>query len=200
MRKLLILFLSTAYSFVFSQISEFKKADDIYTKKINALIKKEPEETLDRIKKEKVILDEKLISYKLAIEKIQEEEKKNITEFPAPSVPKISKDIEFELGTKKLKDLLYSEYVANISSLSNFISANDYNVRLVCTVDSKGYVYDARVKGKNQNINTFILAAFYKIKNKGTWKPAEVNGMPILYAYALQIPIKFADEESDFNE
>jgi hypothetical protein len=48
-------------------------------------------------------------------------------------------------------------------------------------VDSKGNALDAQVKGNNEDVNAFIEAAFYRIKDKGKWKPAEDKETGILY-------------------
>ncbi|WP_435525331.1 hypothetical protein [Chryseobacterium indoltheticum] len=102
------------------------------------------------------------------------------------------------MGESRFKTLLFSASAENISAL-NYISSPTYTARLTCAVDSKGYVYDVRVKGKNSNINTFILAAFYRIKDKGKWKPAEINGQPILSGFSYPITLKFQEAESDFT-
>ncbi|MGE6394717.1 hypothetical protein [Chryseobacterium scophthalmum] len=200
MKKISVLFFLISFLFGYSQVEEFKTADDIYNKKMKTLLKKFPKETIERFKQEKVLLDEKILSYKKTLEKINIEEQKGITEYPAPSVPPVTKRPEFELGESQFKALLFSAYADNISSLNYNISSPTYTARLTCAVDSKGYVYDVRVKGKNANINTFILAAFYRIKDKGKWKPAEINGQPILYGFSYPITLKFQEAESDFTE
>lgn len=199
MKKLSALFFVLFFVFSYSQVEEFQQADDIYNKKMKTLLKKFPKETIERLKQEKVLLDEKIISYKKTLEKINIEEQKGITEYPAPSVPPVTKQPEFELGESQFKALLFSASADNISSL-NYMSSPTYTARLTCAVDSKGYVYDVRVKGKNSNINTFILAAFYRIKDKGKWKPAEINGQPTLYGFSYPITLKFQEAESDFTE
>lgn len=192
MKGISVLFCLLCFFFGYAQAEEFKTADDLYNKKMKMLVKKSPKESIERSKQEKLLLEEKLASYRKTIDKISAEEKKGITDYPAPSVPPVTKKPEFELGEAQFKKLLSSAYSDNISLLN--YPGSTYLARLTCTVDSKGYVYDARVKGKNANINTFILAAFYRIKDKGKWKPAEINGNPILYAFSYPITLKFEEE------
>lgn len=197
MKKISVLFFLISFLFGYSQVEEFEQADDIYNKKMKTLLKKFPKESIERFKQEKVLLDEKILSYKKTLEKINIEEQKGITEYPAPSVPPVTKRPEFELGDNEFKSLLRSAYNENILLLD--IQENfTYNANLIFAVDSKGYVYDAKVKGKNSTINTFILAAFHKIKNKGKWKPAEINGRSMLYTYISPVTIKVVLREDDY--
>jgi len=192
MKRISVLFFVMFFFFGYSQTEEFKTADDLYNKKMKMLVKKSPKESVERSEQEKLLLEEKLASYRKTLEKISVEEQKGITEYPAPAVPPVTKKPEFELGEAQFKKLLSSAYSDNISLLN--YPGSTYLARLTCTVDSKGYVYDARVKGKNPNINTFILAALYIIKDKGKWKPAEIKGSPILYAFSYPITLKFEEE------
>ncbi len=192
MKRISVLFFVMFFFFGYSQTEEFKTADDLYNKKMKMLVKKFPKESVERSKQEKLLLEEKLVSYRKTIEKITAEEKKGITEYPAPSVPPVTKKPEFELGEAQFKKLLSSAYSDNVSLLD--YPGSTYLARLTCTVDSKGYVYDVRVKGKNADINTFIVAAFYRIKDKGKWKPAEIHGNPILYGFLYPITLKFEEE------
>lgn len=197
MKKLLVLFLLLSFVLGYSQVEEFQKADDVYNKKIKTLLKKFPKETVERYKQEQLILDEKVLSYNKTLEKISLEEQKGITEYPPPSNPPVTKQPEFELGEEQFKALLRSAYSENLTLLD--IQKNfSYTARLIVAVDSKGYVYDAKVKGKNAVISTFILAAFHKIKNKGKWKPAEANGRPMLYAFICPVTINFVLKEEEY--
>lgn len=199
MKKISVLFFLLCFLFSYSQTDEFQKADEQYNKRMSSFLKKNPEKTTARLQQERIILEEKLVSYRSTLEKIRVEEQKLVTEVPAPSVPPVSKKPEFELGESKFKELLTSAYKDNIASL-HYTQNVLYSAKLSCAVDSKGYVYDVKVKGKNADINTFILAAFYQIKDKGKWKPAEVNGHPILYVFSYPVTIMFDQKESDSNE
>lgn len=198
MKKFSVLIFLLSFIFGYCQVEEFQQADDVYNKKMKTLLKKSPKESPERYKQEKLLLDEKVLSYKKTLEKISVEEEKGITEYPPPSAPIITKEPKFEFGEEKFKAVLRSVYNENILLLD--IQQNfTYDANLIFAVDSKGYVYDAKVKGKNPTINTFILAAFHKIKNKGKWKPAEnSNGLPILYIYRSPVTIKVVVKEEDY--
>ncbi|KXH83289.1 energy transducer TonB [Chryseobacterium kwangjuense] len=176
--------------FVFSnaQVSEFEKADSRYERKIKSLYKKYPKPNDERTKQEWLLTEEKISSYKDALEKISEEDKKAITDVPPPSAPKITKEAEYETGKASFQKLLNE--AVDLTFL-NF-AVNPYKITLKFTLDSKGNAYDVRVKGNNQDVNAFIEAGFYRIRDKGKWKPAESNGRPVLSVVTLPLQLNFS--------
>ncbi len=60
----------------------------------------------------------------------------------------------------------------------NFAS-DSYKATLNFVVDSKGNALDAQVKGNNEDVNAFIEAAFYRIKEKasGTCRSERKTGI-----------------------
>lgn len=188
MKRLSALALILFFSFGNAQVSEFQKADSRYERKIKSLYKKYPKPNDERTKQEWLLTEEKISAYKNALENISVEEKKMVTEVPSPAAPKVTKEAEYSTGKASFQKLLND--AVDISFL-NF-AVNPYKINLKFTLDSKGNVYDAQVKGNNDAVNTFIEAAFYRIKDKGKWKPAESNGRPVLSVVNLPLQLDFS--------
>lgn len=186
MKKLSALVFVFIFSISYSQVSEFQKADDRYNRKINALMKKYPKVNDERTKQEWLLAEQKITAYKNALEKIELDEKKKTTkDIPSPAMPKITKEAAYETGIASFRNLFNETFRL---SFANYASG-PYKATITFVVDSKGTISNPRVNGKNADINTFILATFYRIKDKGKWKPAESNGQPILSV--VDFPVDF---------
>lgn len=188
MKRLSALACILVFAFSSAQVSEFQKADSRYERKVKSLYKKYPKPNDERTKQEWLLTEEKISAYKDALEKIAEEEKKTVTDVPPPMAPKITKEAEYEAGKAAFQKILNE--AVDLSFL-NF-AVNPYKITLKFTLDSKGNVSNARVKGNNEDVNAFIEAAFYRIKNKGRWKPAESNGRPVLSVVSLPLQLNFS--------
>lgn len=185
MKKLLALAGILMFSFSYAQVSEFQKADVRHDRKIKALYTKYPKANDERTKREWHLTEERVATYRNALEKIEEEQKKSIKETSTSGMSKISKEAVYETGIASFRKL-FNETLA--LSLANFAS-EPYKAVLSFVVDSKGNLYGAKVNGKNEDINLFILAAFYRIKDQGKWKPAESNGKPV--SSVVNFPVNF---------
>ncbi|KFF09175.1 energy transducer TonB [Chryseobacterium luteum] len=188
MKKLSALAFLLFFVFSSAQVSEFQKADSRYERKMKSLYKKYPKPNDERTKQEWLLTEEKISAYKNALEKISEEEKKMVKDVPPPMAPKIAKEAEYETGKAAFQKLLND---ATDLTFLNF-AVNPYKINLKFTLDSKGNVYNVKVKGNNENVNAFIEAAFYRIKDKGKWKPAESNGRPVLSVVNLPLQLNFS--------
>ena len=183
MKKLLALAGILMFSFSYAQVSEFQKADVRYDRKIKALYTKYPKANDERTKREWHLTEERVATYRNALEKIEEEQKKLIKDTSV--MPKTSEEAAYETGIASFKKL-FNETLA--LSLANFAS-EPYKAVLSFVVDSKGNLYGAKVNGKNEDINLFILAAFYRSKDQGKWKPAESNGKTV--SSVVNFPVDF---------
>lgn len=188
MKKLSALAFILIFSFSSAQVSGFQKADSRYERKLKALYNKYPKPNDERTKQEWILTEEKISAYKNALEKISEEDKKAVTDVPPPMSPKITKEAEYETGKASFQKRLNE---AIDLSFLNF-AVNPYKITLKFTLDSKGYAYNAKVKGNNEAVNAFIEAAFYRIRDKGKWKPAESNGKPVLSVVSLPLQLNFS--------
>ncbi|MGG5209275.1 hypothetical protein ACQWU4_10010 [Chryseobacterium sp. MIQD13] len=188
MKRLSALVFILLFAFSNAQVSEFQKADSKYERKIKSLYRKYPKPNDERTKQEWLLTEEKISAYQNALEKISEEEKKMITDVPSATTPKITKEAEYATGKASFQKLLND--AVDLSFL-NF-AVNPYKITLSFTLDSKGNAYNVKVKGNNEAVNTFIEAAFYRIKDKGKWKPAESNGKPVLSVVSLPLQMNFS--------
>ncbi|AKK72599.1 hypothetical protein OK18_08125 [Chryseobacterium gallinarum] len=185
-KKLLALAFIITFVFGYAQVSEFQRADSRYDRKIKALYNKYPKPNDLRTKKEWLLTEEKISAYKNALDKVSAEEKKLIALDP-PTKSKITKEAEYDKGKTSFQKLLYE--AVDLAFL-NF-SSDSYKATMTFVVDSKGNALDANVKGNNEDINAFIEAAFYRIKNQGKWKPAESNGKPVSSTVSLPLVLTF---------
>lgn len=186
MKKLLALAFITVFAFAGAQVSGFEKADSKYERKKKALYNKYPKPNDLRTKLEWLLTEDKITSYKNALEKISEDEKKALANDP-PSKTKLTKEAEYETGKAAF---LKSLYEAVDLVFLNYAS-DSYKATLSFVVDSKGNALAAEAKGNNDDVNAFIEAAFYRIKDKGKWKPAEINGKPVSSMITIPLVLKF---------
>ncbi|MET3034686.1 hypothetical protein ABXT08_01170 [Chryseobacterium sp. NRRL B-14859] len=186
MKKLLAL--AFIFSFILgnAQVSEFQRADSRYERKKTALYKKYPKPNDLRTKKEWLLTEDKINSYKETLDKISEQEKKAIANDP-PVKGKVTKEAEYETGKAAF---LKSLYEAVDLTFLNY-AADSYKATLHFVVDSKGNALDAEVKGNNEDVNAFIQAAFYRIQDKGKWKPASSNGKLVSSSISIPLTLTF---------
>lgn len=186
MKKLFALAFILTFAFGSAQISEFQRADSRYKRKKEALYNKYPKPNDLRTKKEWLLTEDKITSYKNALVKISEEEKKAVANDP-PTKAKVTKEAEYETGKTAFQKALYE--AVDLDFLN--YASDSYKATLSFVVDSKGNALNGQVKGNNEDVNAFIEAAFYRIKEKGKWKPAENNGKPISSTVTIPIVLTF---------
>ncbi len=58
-------------------------------------------------------------------------------------------------------------------------------------VDEKGNVSNVTAEGSNREFNLLTIITLYKTMNKGKWKPAELNGVPIQSIFAMPLTMQF---------
>ncbi|CAM2813356.1 hypothetical protein DRF59_14935 [Chryseobacterium flavum] len=186
MKRLFALAFILIFVFGSAQISEFQKADSRYDRKKKALYKKYPKPNDLRTKQEWLLTEDKITSYKNALDKISTEEKQLIALDP-PVKGKVTKDAEYDQGKASFQKLLYE---ATDLDFLNYVS-DSYKATVSFVVDSKGNALDAQVKGNNEDVNAFIEAAFYRIREKGKWRPAEEKGKPVSSTVILPLQLTF---------
>lgn len=182
--------LASAFIFTFiigsAQVSEFERADSRYERKKTALYNKYPKPNDLRTKKEWLLTEDKITAYKTALDKASLEDQKMIAADP-PTKAKVSKEAEYDKGKAGFQKLVYE--AVDLGFL-NF-SSDSYKATLNFVVDSKGNALDPNVKGNNEDVNAFIEAAFYRIKDKGKWKPAEDKGKPVSSSVSIPLVLNF---------
>ncbi|MCJ7934075.1 MAG: energy transducer TonB [Chryseobacterium sp.] len=186
MKKLLALVFMVSFVFSNAQISEFEKADSRYERKKTALYKKYPKPNDLKTKQEWLLTEDKITSYKEALDKISTEEKKMIALDP-PTKGMVTHEADYDKGKASFQKLLYE--AVDLAFLN--YASDSYKATISFVVDSKGNPLDAQVKGNNEDVNAFIEAAFYRIKDKGKWKPAENNGKPVSSTVSIPLVLTF---------
>lgn len=183
-------FLALACIFTFilgsAQVSEFQRADSRYERKKNALYNKYPKPNDLRTKKEWLLTEDKISAYKDALDKASAEGQKMIALDP-PVKSKLTKEAEYDQGRLSFLKFLYA--AVDLDFL-NF-SSDAYKATMTFVVDSKGNALNPQVKGNNEDVNAFIEAAFYRIKDKGKWKPAEDKGKPVSSTVTVPLQLTF---------
>ncbi|MDW9381167.1 hypothetical protein [Chryseobacterium sp. JV558] len=182
--------LASAFIFTFifgsAQISEFQRADSRYERKKTALYNKYPKPNDLKTKKEWLLTEEKIAAYKDALDKASLEDQKMIAADP-PVKTKVTKEAEYDKGKTAFQKALYE--AVDLGFL-NF-SPDAYKATITFVVDSKGNALDPNVKGNNEDVNAFIEAAFYRIKDKGKWKPAEDKGKSVSSNVSIPLVLTF---------
>ncbi|HCM34993.1 energy transducer TonB [Chryseobacterium sp.] len=186
MNKLLALAFIFSFAFGNAQVSGFEKADSKYERKKKALYNKYPKPNDLRTKLEWLLTEDKITSYKNALEKISEDEKKALAN-DSPIKTKVSKEAEYEGGKAAFQKSLYE--AVDLTFLN--YTSDSYKATLSFVVDSKGNALNAQVKGNNDDVNAFIEAAFYRIRENGKWKPAESNGKPVSSMISIPLVLTF---------
>ncbi|WP_426481211.1 hypothetical protein [Chryseobacterium sp. R2ACT005] len=182
--------LASAFIFTFifgsAQISDFQRADSRYERKKTALYKKYPKPNDLRTKKEWLLTEDKIAAYQDALDKASLEDQKMIAADP-PTKAKVTKEAEYDKGKAAFQKLLYE--AVDLDFL-NF-SSETYKSTITFVVDSKGNALNPNVKGNNEDVNAFIEAAFYRMKDKGKWKPAEDKGKPVSSNVSIPLALTF---------
>lgn len=186
MKKVLASAFIFAFIFSSAQVSEFQRADSRYERKKTALYNKYPKPNDLRTKKEWLLTEDKITAYKTALEKASLEDQKMIAADP-PVKTKVSKEAEYDKGKAGFQKLLYE--AVDLDFL-NF-SSDSYKATISFVVDSKGNALNPKVKGNNEDVNAFIEAAFYRIKDKGKWKPAADKGKPVSSNVSVPLTLNF---------
>ncbi|MBP2617385.1 hypothetical protein [Chryseobacterium jejuense] len=186
MKRLLALAFIVSFAFGSAQVSAFQKADSKYERKKTALYNKYPKPNDLRTKLEWLLTEDKITSYKNALEKISEDDKKILVNDP-PVKTKLTKEAEYEAGKTAFQKSLYD--AVDLVFLN--YASDSYKATLNFVVDSKGNALNAQAKGNNEDVNSFIEAAFYRIREKGKWKPAETNGKPVSSTVSLPLALSF---------
>lgn len=186
MKKLLALAFILSFAFGNAQVSAFQKADSKYERKKQALYNKYPKPNDLRTKLEWLLTEDKITSYKNALEKISEDDQKVLANDP-PVKTKLTKEAEYEAGKAAFQKLLQG--AVDLAFLN--YASDSYKATISFIIDSKGNALEAQAKGNNEDVNAFIEAAFYRIREKGKWKPAEVNGKPVSSTVSIPLVLSF---------
>lgn len=185
MKKVFVLFCVFVFGFMFSQISDISKIDKEVANRYSKISKKDKRKFPEQSKLEEVKIENyRNEEYKKAIENIQKDEVK----VDLNSVEKNpTKSAEYETDISGFRRL-YSENF-DTSILEDGSGTLKTDIRFL--VDEKGNPSNVEAIGNSAIFNQEAVLTFYRIINKGKWKPAEKDGVPIKSVYRLPLMMQF---------
>jgi hypothetical protein len=185
MKKSLILFSIFIFGFIFSQISEISKIDQEVATRYSKISKKDKRKFPEQSKLEAAkIEDYRNEEYRKVIANIQKDEVK----IDLDSVDKnVTKSAEYETGLNAFRKLLSNAFDSSI--IGNESGTLKSYVRFL--IDENGNLSNVEAIGNSNLFNQEAILTFYRIINKGKWKPAEKDGVPVKSVYQLPLTMQF---------
>ncbi|GGP03300.1 hypothetical protein GCM10010992_11150 [Cloacibacterium rupense] len=186
MKKLFSFFITLISVFVFSQFAEIKKIDKKFEQKYSEIRKKYKKvHNAEREKEEAKLYEEQAIEYENAIAEFQKNEEK--IDVKTLSTDNWSKPINFEGGIGAFRKLFAENF--DISILSGNSGTVKSEVKFI--VDEKGNVLNISANGSDKFFNQIAVLTMFRIKDKGKWTPAEIDGKPVKSAFRFPITMNF---------
>ena len=168
-----------------AQLSKVEELDQTYNRKSKEISEKyDKVYSLERKKEEVQIIMDRLDGYEQAIKDIQKEEKKvDVLRFQN----QFTQPPEYETGINGFRSLIAQYFNTSAVTLEEGV------VRTIARffVDEHGNVSNITAIGDYREFNLLTVITFYDILNKGKWKPAEFNGIPIQSVLAVPLSMKF---------
>lgn len=185
MNKALIMISFLSFSFYNSQLSKVEELDNTYNQKFKQLSDKyEKMYNIERKKEEVQIIMERLAGYELAIKTIQKDEPKvDLKTFKN----RFTKPPEYETGINGFRSLIAQHFNTSAVTIEDGIVRT--GTRFL--VDEKGNVSNVTAVGDYREFNLLTIITLYQILNKGKWKPAELDGIPIQSMLLIPITMQF---------
>ncbi len=187
MKKYTLLFcLFFGWISIGAQLSEIGKINREVDKRQSVLWKKYKKEfPKEREAEQQAIDDYRRNEYAKAIAVLQ----KNEVKMDLDSIPKetLTKEAEYETGMQGFRRL-FSE---NFDTSSMIDSSGTLESWVKFLVQKDGKVSNVRAEGDSENFNQEAIITFYRIIDKGTWKPAEKDGVPVQSVYRFPIKMTF---------
>lgn len=173
------------FSLYNAQLSKIAEIDRIYSSKGKEIYNKYKKvRNEERKLEEEKINNERLDGYEVAIKHIQKDDPQINSEDLKKDFTKLA---EYETGITGFRKLIAQDFD------SSAITDTDGTLRTVARflVDEKGNVSNITAEGSNREFNLLTIITLYKTMNKGKWKPAELNGVPIQSIFAMPLTMQF---------
>ncbi|MFT3918408.1 energy transducer TonB [Cloacibacterium sp.] len=185
MKKVFLTLFLLVFTIYYSQVSEFAKIDKIVGEKYRAIEKKYkkkfPEERQQEIAAVNKFRKE---SYKKAIDFIQKDD----INIDFNSIPRdFTKEAEYETGMSGFRNLFSENFDA--SELEGGKGTIKCVVKFL--INENGKVSNIIAEGSDFDFNQEALITFYKISEKGKWKPAEKDGVPVKSVFQMPLTMNF---------
>ena len=185
MKKIFVLFSIFIFGFMFSQISEISKIDNEVSSRYSKILKKDQRKFPEQSKLEMAkIEDYRNEEYRKVIANIQKNEVKVDLDLVEKNP---TKSAEFEGGIDEFRKLISSNFDTSIVD-SQFGTLKTF---IQFLVDEKGIPSNVEATGNSNLFNQEAIITFYRIINKGKWKPGEKDGVPVKSVYRLPLMMQF---------
>ena len=184
MKKTLLIIGVLSFSLHFGQFSKIEEAEKTYLLKNKEISKKYKNDySLERIREEDENNNKRLDGYESAIQYL----KKGEPTFDPETLVLETKLPEYETGINGFRSLLAQNFDTSL------ITSTNQTLKTMATfvIDEKGKISNINAEGESREFNLFTIITLYKLQNKGKWKPAEKDGIPIKYLFKLPLTMKF---------
>ena len=168
-----------------AQLSKVEELNQTYKQKSKEISEKyDKVYSIDRKKEEVKIIMDRLEGYELAIKEIQKAERKvDVLRYQN----QYTQPPEYELGINSFRSVIGQYFNTDAVTLEGSVVRT--MVRFL--VDEHGNVSNITAIGDYREFNLLTTITFYEILNKGKWKPAEYNGIPVRSVLEVPITMKF---------
>ena len=185
MKKTFVLFSILTFGLMFSQLSEISKIDKEVWNRYSEISKKyKKKHPPERLSEEAEVENYRNESYKKAIENIQ----KNEVKVDWKTIETNStKEAEYETGINGFRKLFSEKFDSTVLD----DTTGTYKSEIQFLIDENGIPSNVESTGNSNTFNQEAIITFYAIINKGKWKPAEKDGVPIKSIFRLPLTIQF---------
>jgi hypothetical protein len=185
MKKTLLLLSVFAFSLHFGQFSKIEEVEKTYRSQNKEISKKyKSVYSLERIREEDENNTQRLDGYEAAIKYLQKGE---LAFAPESLFVEETKLPEYETGINGFRSLIAENFDISL------ITSTNETLKTTATflINEKGLISNIKAEGDSREFNLFTIITLYKLQNKGKWKPAEKDGIPIKHLFTLPLTMKF---------
>lgn len=185
MKKVFLTLFLLVFTIYYSQVSEFAKIDKIVGEKYRAIEKKYKKKFTEERQQEIAEVNKyRRESYQKALAVIQKDDVKIDLDSLAKN---LTKEAIFETGIPSFRMLFADNF--DTSSLEGEQVMIKSTLKFL--VDEEGRVSNVSAEGENSDLNQEAIITFYKISDKGKWKPAEKDGVPVKSIFRMPLTMNF---------
>ena len=185
MKKTFLILSLLCLSIYEAQLSKVEELNQTYNQKSKEILEKYGKVySLDRKKEEVKIIMDRLDGYELAIKEIQKaEEKVDVLHYQN----QITQPPEYEIGINGFRGLIAQYFNTDAVTIEDDVTKTMASF----LVDEHGKVSNISAIGDYREFNLLTILTLYEILDKGKWKPAEYNGIPVRSVLAVPLTMQF---------
>ena len=185
MKKAFILLSVLSFLIHDAQLSKVAELNHTYNQQAKEISEKyQKVYNIERKKEEVKIIMDRLDGYELAIKEIQKAEKKvDVMIYQS----QVTKQPEYETGINGFRSLISQNFNTDAVTIEGGVARTIARF----LVDENGNVSNVTAIGDYREFNLLTIITFYDILNKGKWKPAEYNGIPVRSVLSVPLTMQF---------